>query len=301
MVSEIHSTWGEAFVREELEAAEPNGLSVWYLGGNGFVARTLEMTVYVDPFFGDGDPPSFWRSIPVPMDPADATICDAVLITHEHLDHMHPPSYDPLVNDLGAPIFAPSSAYEDPHYEGDLRVPGDRKRVVESGNEFVVGDLTIHARPSDDPDSAGSVSYVLEHDSGTFFNAGDSRYTEAFHDIGAEFDIDLGSLVFGSHCRIYWSDWWTEKSEPAETRHTQMYMTENDVVRAANALKLDRLVPVHHDLWKGAQADPNGLHDHAASFHYPRTIEVARVGDRLEVARTGVRPLSVLDRNERGR
>lgn len=294
----VRSTWGNSFVNGEVERFEPEGLSVWYLGGNGFIARTPETTVYIDPFFGDGDPPSFWRMIPVPMDASDATLCEAVLVTHEHLDHMHPPSYGPLVNDLGAPVYAPESAYTDPHFEGDLRIPSDRKNLVEPGDSFEVGDLQIHARVSDDPDSSGSVSYVVEHDSGTFFNAGDSRYTDGFHDIGDEFDIDLGSLVFGSHSRIYWSDWWTDEDVSGETRYTQMYMTENDVIRSANALELDRLVPVHYDLWKGAQADPKSLADHAASFEYPRAIDIARVGDRLAVHEPGVKPFDILDRNE---
>jgi len=298
METEIHPTWGEYFVRDEVEAAEPDELTVWYLGGNGFVVRSPETTLYIDPFFGDGDPPSFWRMIPVPLDPADVTRCDAVLVTHEHLDHMHPPSYGPLVNDLGAPIYAPESAYERPHWDGDMRVPADRKNVVEPGDTLRFGDVTVHARESNDPDSHGSISYAVEHATGTFFSGGDSRYTDTFHDIGDEFDIDLGSLVFGSFSRIYWSDWWTDDDEQPETRVTQMYMTENDVIKSANALGLDRLLPVHYDLWKGAEGDPKALHDHAASFPYPSVVEVGRVGDRFDIGCPGRRPFGVLDEND---
>jgi L-ascorbate 6-phosphate lactonase len=45
----IAPTWSEWFVRDEVEGTEPSGLSIWYLGCNGFVLRTAEATVYLDP------------------------------------------------------------------------------------------------------------------------------------------------------------------------------------------------------------------------------------------------------------
>jgi len=87
----VHATWGDWFVSEEVEATTPEGLSVWCLGCNGFVLRTETTTVYIDPYFGDGDPLNIVRMVPVPIDPADATLCDAVLVTREHIDHVHAP------------------------------------------------------------------------------------------------------------------------------------------------------------------------------------------------------------------
>lgn len=288
----IHSTWGDAFLEQEIEATEPDGLSVWYLGCNGFVLRSPEATVYIDPFFGDGDPPSFYRMIPVPLHPASIRACDGVLVTHEHLDHFHPPSYGPIVEDTDIPLVAPDSCFSDPQIDwDDFRVPVDQRRIVEPGDHVRIGDLDVHVRGGNDPDSVGEVTYVVEHDSGTFFNAGDSRMAGEFAEIGAEFDIDVGTLVFGTHANIYWSEDWVEPGESPEARRTQMYMEENDVIEAANALQLDRLVPCHFDMWKGGRGDPKVLHEHAASFEYPRTIDVVEVGDRFDVDRPGIVPL----------
>ena len=286
----VHSTWGDWFVREEIEGADPgDGVTGWYLGCNGFVLRSASTTLYIDPYFGDGDPPNIVRMIPVPIDPADATDCDAVLATHEHIDHMHPPSYDPLVNDLSAELYAPEASYEEPHYDGDMAAPPNRKHVIAEGDEFEVGDFTIHARGANDPDAIEPVSYVIEHESGTFFHAGDSRPAPAaFPEIAAEFDIDVGALAFGSVGNIY-------EPESGYGERTRWYMDENQTVEAANQLELDRLLPTHHDMWQGVGADPKVLHEHATSFRYPRVLEVPHVGCAFRFDEPGLQRMGALD------
>lgn len=278
----VHATWGDWFVNDEVEAADPDGLSVWYLGCNGVILRSPDATVYIDPYFGEGDPPRTTRMIPVPVDPAAATMCDAVLATHEHIDHMHPPSYAPLVEDLGAEVYASDACYVQPDYDGDLRVPSDQQHVIEPGDRFAVGDLTIHVRAANDPDADGEVAYVVEHRSGTFLHAGDSRQaSESFPRIADDFDIDLGALALGSVGNI-------AHPSTGEVKRTKWYMDENQVIEAANQLELDRLLPTHWDMWRGVGADPVVLSRHATSFEYPNVIEQAQIGDRVDLAEPGI-------------
>jgi len=279
----VHSTWGDWFVRDEVEAAEPDGASCWYLGCNGFVVRSAEATLYIDPYFQDGNPPRVVRMIPVPMDPADATDCDGVLISHEHVDHANPPSYGPLVEGCDATAYGTSACWDGrEEYDGPVEVDGEHQREISVGETLTIGDFDVHVRDAEDPDAEGDVSFVVEHDSGTFFHGGDARPSEAFAEIGSEFDIDLGAVAFGSIGNIH-------EPDEAETFRTQWYMNENDVIECANMLGLDRLVPTHYDMWRGMDADPKVLHDHATSFEYPRIIERVQVGDRLDFGSPGVR------------
>jgi len=277
----IHSTWGDWLV-SEIERADPDGIAVWYLGCNGFVVRSETTTLYIDPYFGDGNPPKLVRMIPVPIDPTDVSVCDAVLVTHEHIDHMHPPSYGPLL-ERGGTLYAPNASYESPDYDGDMRLPADRHEVVAVKESFTVGDLTVHVRGADDTDAIEPVSYVIEHDTGTFFHGGDSKPAESFRVLSEDFDIDAGVLAFGTVGQIHYTD-------EDETRPTKWYMTENEIVEAANALELDQLIPSHYDMWKGVTGDPKTLHEHVASYEYPRSINPVRIGDRIDLGEPGVVP-----------
>lgn len=280
----VVSQWGSWFVHEEVEAADPDGLSLWYLGCHGFVVRSPETTLYVDPYFGNGNPPATVRMIPVPVDPAAVTDCDAVLVTHEHIDHLHPPSITPIVETTGAPVYAPAGAHDDYDYDGDVTVPADARESVETGEELSVGDLTVHVRPSNDPDANFAVTYVVEYESETVFVAGDSRPAEAFADVGTEFDVDVASFTLGTVGRLPLED-------DGSAQRTRWYMDENQFVEAANAVRADRVLPVHYDTWKGVTADPTALHEHAKSFAYPRTLEIVEIGDRVDVAEPGVVPM----------
>jgi L-ascorbate 6-phosphate lactonase len=282
----VHATWDDWLV-SEIEQADPDGVAVWYLGCNAFAVRSASTTLYIDPYFADGDPPDLVRMIPVPMDPADATDCDAVLVTHEHLDHMHPPSYGPLLETDGR-LIAPEASYADPDYEGDLRINEDRQSVADVGDTVEVGDFTVHVRGANDGDAVEPVSYVIEHDAGTFFHGGDSKPAETFEAMGSNFDIDLGVLAFGTVGNVRFSE---DGGGEAEVRRTKWYMDENEVIESANALELDRLLPSHYDMWRGVSADPKVLYEHLASFEYPRALEVVSIGDRVDVGSHGsVRP-----------
>jgi len=272
------SDWGDWLPRA-VAGANPDGMALWYLGCNGFVLKSSSgTTLLIDPYLGDGDPPRTIRMIPVPFDPEDVREADAILATHEHTDHVHGPSQAPILERTGAGFYATRPGMEVVRSEGWLDeydiASGQLERVSE-GDAVRVGDLTVRVEPADDPDAEGDVSYVVEHQSGTFFHGGDAR-PGAFEATGEAYDIDVGALAFGTVGMV-------PDRETREPRRTRWYNDENDIVEAANALGLDRLVPTHWDMWKGLTADPTVLHRHANSFEYPRQLDVVEIGDRIDI------------------
>lgn len=274
------SDWGDWLPRA-IADAEPTGVALWYLGCNGLVVKISDgTTIFVDPYLGTGDPPRTIRMIPVPFDPEDVGAADAVLATHEHTDHVHGPSQAPIVANTDASFVGPADsvavAREEERWSEEYGVDPSAFRTVEPGDSLEIGGFDLHVEPAHDPDATEPVSYVLEHEAGTVFHGGDTKPTAAFERVGREYDIDLGVLAFGSVGMIH-------DKETREPKRTRWYNDENDVVEVASALRLDRLLPSHWDVWKGLTADPTALYHHVRSFEYPERLEIVEIGDRVDL------------------
>ena len=275
------SDWGE-WLPHAVASADPDTVAVWYLGCNGFVLKgSSGTTVWIDPYVGLGDPPRTIRMIPVPFDPADVPgeAVDAVFATHEHTDHTHGPSQGPLL-ETGADFFAPDDslavAFDDEQWLDSYEISEGQFTEVTEGDQFSVGEFEIDVVETYDPDSTHPVGYMIQHESGTVFHAGDSKPADNFADLGESYDIDLGILAFGAIGNI-------PDKETREPERTKWYATENETIKSASDLQLDRLLPTHWDMWKGMTADPTVLHHHAQSYEYPDRLEIAEIGDRVDL------------------
>ncbi|WP_226012979.1 MBL fold metallo-hydrolase [Halomicrobium salinisoli] len=273
----VDSDWGDWLVRA-VEDADPDGLAVWYLGCNGFIVKSSGgTTAFIDPYLGIGDPPRTVRMVPVPFDAEDVAEADAVLATHEHVDHVHGPSQAPILANTGADFYSADAGLDvvdEEAWTEEWDVDAGQLNEVEEGDEFEVGDLTIHVEPANDPDAEHPVSYVIEHGDTTFFHGGDARPGD-FEPVGEKYDVDVGVLAFGTVGMI-------DDKETGEPQRTRWYSDENMIVEAANELQLDTLVPTHWDMWKGMTTDPTVLHNHARSFPYPEDLEILQIGDRTD-------------------
>lgn len=273
----VHSDWGD-WLPTAVAEAEPDGLDIWYLGCNGFILKADDgTTVFIDPYLGTGDPPRTVRMIPVPFAPDDVQSADAILATHEHTDHTHGPSQAPILANTNATFYGPSSSIEvTTDWSEEYAVTSDHFDEIAEGDSFDIGSLTIHVEAANDPDATHPVSYVIEHDAGTFFHGGDGRPFEGLKAIGSRYDIDLAVVAFGSSGMIL------DKAS-REPTYTEWYADENMAAKAAEQLQTDRLLPSHWDMWKGLTADPTGLHDHIRSFDYPRSLEILEIGDKINL------------------
>jgi len=275
----IHSDWGDWLPRTIAEA-RPTGVAIWYLGCNGFVLKANDgTTIFIDPYLGTGDPPRTVRMVPVPFEPNDIRAADAILATHEHTDHVHASSQAPILANTGATFYGPDASItvtDRENWTGEWDVAAEQFAKIGEGESIELGSFSVAVEPANDPDADHPVSYVLEHEAGTFYHGGDTKPGAVLDPIGDRYDIDLGVLALGSAGMI-------PDKETREPTRTHWYADENGVIEAARSLQLDRLLPSHWDMWKGLTADPTALFEHARSFEHPRTLEIVEIGDRVDL------------------
>ena len=227
------SFWESSF-REEMENYTiEEGLLLWSLSGAVFTLRTPNALIYLDPYFG-GDPvecaPYAYRTTQAPINPSEISICDGVLISHEHYDHCQEETLIPMVESTEANFYGPVSAVKEMVSFG---IPQERIVEVKAGDTFKIKDAVITVCPAYDAYEEKAVTYLIEADGVKIFFGGDTSAGEAFDEIGKTDDLDIAILAFGR----------------------KWYMDEPNLLDAAERLKPKLLLPCHWDLWRAYTGD----------------------------------------------
>jgi len=246
---------------------QPGQVALWYTGGAGYIVRTPGATIYIDPYCGVSIDTKWVRLIPPPFDPARVRQCDAVLSTHEHLDHCDPHTLLPMRDGTNAPLIGPASSIETAIGFG---WPVERSRALSHRESIVVGDMKITAVRSNDPMAKGCFGYVLESGGPTIVNMGDSLWYDA---IGTELSPWHVDVICVS----------VAQNPPNET----YYMSEVDAVRIARDVRANVLIPHHWDLWQWVAMDPRRVAAVAPWYAPDTQVRPARFCQRMNLTKVG--------------
>jgi L-ascorbate metabolism protein UlaG (beta-lactamase superfamily) len=177
--------------------------------------------VLTDPVWSERVSPSATvgprRSHPVPMSLDDLPPLSAVLISHDHYDHLDTATIDALVKLQDAPIVVPLGISAHLRRWG---VPENRIVELDWGQSHRVGDLTLTCTEARHFSGRGFVrnttlwsSWVAAAGDRRVFFGGDTGYTDAFVGIGQDYGpFDLTVLPIGA----YDPRWRDVHMDPAE-------------------------------------------------------------------------------------
>jgi L-ascorbate metabolism protein UlaG (beta-lactamase superfamily) len=261
----------------DLAPAVPAPLAVTWYGHSSVLLELDGCRVLADPVWGERVSPSPLlgpkRLHPVPVPLAALPAVDAVLISHDHYDHLDLPTVRALLRQGTAPFVVPLGIGE--HLRG-WGVPDERVVELDWGASTTVGGLTLtctEARHFSGRSLRRNTtlwsSWALAGPRHRVFFGGDTGYTPAFADIGAEHGpFDLTLLPIGA-----FSDRWP-----------LIHMTPEEAVRAHRDLAGGGglLVPVH---WATFNLGFHTWAEPARRLH----CAAAAAGVRIAVPRPGGR------------
>jgi L-ascorbate metabolism protein UlaG (beta-lactamase superfamily) len=154
-------------------------LFVWFNRYSGVTVKTPSKTLVVDP---------------VDVKARDFVNVDAVLVTHEHYDHLD----QPLVAEIHK--LTQCMVVADPTSARRLRnaIPTEKLHEVQPGSEVKLGDVSVNVERSNHPPAATPVSFVITSEDGVkIFHTADSLPFPEMAAIGDREKLDLVFCTVG--------------------------------------------------------------------------------------------------------
>ena len=157
-------------------------MKIKFLGQSGYIIKTENTEIMIDPYLSDsvnrvaGRP----RTLPIPINPKYVK-CDAVICTHNHLDHL---DLDTVKDINNGQFFITTN-------EGKIELNKLGKDNVVSlnvGESIVIGDIQITAVFADH--TVEAFGLIVKAENKTLYFSGDTLYNEKLFDI-AQYKPDI--------------------------------------------------------------------------------------------------------------
>jgi L-ascorbate 6-phosphate lactonase len=272
-------------------ARPADGLTIWLLGNAGvLVADATGRRIAIDPWTSDwletrspANPEPVVRQRPARLTSGElAELVDAVLVTHEHPDHLDPGLASALTA-ADVPVFLPRGCLPAAEACG---YPASALRPVDVGEEFDVCGFDVVAVPAAHAfagDAYGSytewrtdggahraVGYIVRGGGRVLFHAGDTVMWRGLAERLRAAQVDTCLLPVNGR------DWLREE------RGLVGNLDARESVDLAAACGADVLIPVHFDGVVGNTGSPGEAVDHAAATYPQLTVALpGRTGVHL--------------------
>ena len=255
-------------------------LALWGLGQVGVAIKGPTGVIYVDPYLTDSDGAggSLPRTFPPPVEPNEVTNADAVLLTHDHIDHTDPDTAIPLAQASPRARFVAPSTSRDTLVKAGLEA--DRIVVPGVGEPVEAAGATVTAVPSAHTEleyDAGRgypyLGYVIECNGVTVYHAGDTVIYDGLIETLSAWKIDVAFVPING--RDYFR---TARGLVGNTDF-------REAAELAEVLDVGLIVPTHYDMISGNLADPGHFVSYLYDLNPMRFSKLLRPGELLYFAK----------------
>lgn len=205
---------------------------VRFLGQSGYLLKTANTEIIIDPYLSDsvnrvaGRP----RTLPVPIDPKGIN-CDAVICTHNHLDHL-----DPDTVELVDPSQFFITTNEGKTVLGGLGKPN--AKALNVGESITVGDFELTAVFADH--TVEAFGLIVKAEGKTLYFSGDTLFNEKLFEIKG-FSPDVTFICINGRLGN---------------------MNVEEALTVAKEIGANINVPNHYDMFASNSEDPHKFADH---------------------------------------
>jgi L-ascorbate metabolism protein UlaG (beta-lactamase superfamily) len=237
--------------------AVPDGaVGLSWLGQAGFMLRAGDATVLLDPFLA----PWEGREYESGLAPGEAEGIDAVLCTHEHVDHFDAASAPAIAAASPGAVFVVPSPIVDMVTE--VGIPADRVVGMQPGETLELAGLRVRAVPAmhgvtmDDAYGFGEdlsgglvrfLGYVVDAGDVRLYHAGDTIHYDGMETMLGELDVDVAMLPING------------RDPEREARGIVGNLSEREAAWLAATIGAGVVVPMHHDLFARNRGYPAHL------------------------------------------
>lgn len=130
-------------------------LFVWLNNYSGILLKTPSKTFVIDP---------------VDVKAKNLRNVDAILITHEHYDHLDPPLVVEIQKATGCTVIADAASAK----KLKLALPNDKLKEIKPGMEIKIGEVSVKAEKSNHPAQAPVTYIITSEDNVKVFHTADS-------------------------------------------------------------------------------------------------------------------------------
>lgn len=255
-------------------------LTFWGLGQVGVAIKGPTGVIYIDPYLTDSDGAGgrLERTFPPPVAPDQVMNADAILLTHNHIDHTDPQTILPIsANSPKARFVAPFTSrdtlVEAGLESGRIDVP-EVDRPLELAGARVTPVPSAHTELSSDPNRGYPyLGYILEWNGVTVYHAGDTVIYEGLIETLGRWHIDVAFVPING--RDYFR---TSKGIIGNTDY-------REAAKLAETLDFGLIVPTHYDLFAFNAADPGHFVSFLHRLNPMRRHKMLRPGELLYFAK----------------
>ncbi len=262
----------------------PHTVGLWWLAQSGFVVRTDQATVVIDPFLG----PNPQRAVPAPFEPENFTNVAVLACTHQHIDHFDPPSVSGIAAaSPDAMIVVPEPIVS---MVTDLGIAASRVIGAQPGETITHGGVTLHPVPAchgTDMDHAYSfgkeqsnglyrfLGYVVEAGDLRVYHAGDTLVYDGMVETLRALQVNVALLPING--RDYFR----------EAQNLVGNMNPREAADLTAKIGADLLVPMHYDMFESNLGYPAQAVQMVRQYHSEVAVAVPSVQEAFGYSRLG--------------